>query len=915
MTTGLRIASHLTLAAIIGATAIVPLAHGAIERDQQKCIVKFNNAATKVAAVQGKEHVKCVKFAGKGKLPPPQTADQCLVADAKQKVAKARGKTDATYLARCADNLPAFGIAAGASAATTANDAAVAYARAMLDDLFGNLLTPAIIDCGADKIGCKCQQAVTKSYDKLAATAVKLFLRCKKNALKEGTQPLPSGAMSSADLELCVTDAGTAGSIAEDGKEKIAKAIAKLGRGIEKKCAAVDSEAVFPGLCRGLAGAALRDCVARRVECRVCQTLNVVDDLAIDCDLLDDGASNGSCDVVIAQETIDLASPAEPADTPGSPGVSVSNPDLITQFGGSAFSLNHARYTRFHDGHVGSTPDSILILIPGFEGGSNSFKLLAENLIVRAAATYGHVVEVWAYDRRSNQLEDTEGLEIAESFLDPQVALDWLYGDALAIPLHPELAAGPNRRAVFHNVSDDVPFIANWTSLVFSRDIDTIVEEALSVTDNVFLGGHSAGTGFMARYAATDFDLSGGGPAQPGYAKLKGMVLLEGGGGSLTAAPSADTLDRIEDKFDGGLFGAVRDQAPRCADGVTACTIANEAVDCAGIGHARCTEPTFAYSIVPGLLNPQVLAAGEVIAIQAATDPNTGQAILRVDQGGPGNNALAVVPELNILSIFLPNATALGSLGSFIDDDGTIAGFAFFVATSVGSTGPVVGGLTTWRDISQPQPLAATPFNGPAPTSLPAGVWGQEVEVTRFDRMVTTFYEGESNFTDWYYPSSGLGVTSVSGVCDIGGTNTCSVGNVGAPCTANGQCSQSLGLNSSALSTGRGRRDIENMTQAAAVDIPVIAFGGSNGLTPVPGNFTTYAQTLAPCSAPSCDGTPRVVAATLPNPAFPTFGGAAGGFEAYITEGIAHVDILTAEDNALTDVLAPLAAFLERNSN
>jgi len=905
----LACAVSLTLLGLAQAT------HAAIDGDQQNCIVKLAKNSAKVAAAQGKDATNCVKSAGKETLPPMQTAEQCLTADAKAKVAKAVAKTAADFTKHCTTNPPTFGIPAGSAAAASA--AAAAFSRALVHDLFGNLLgVPAPLDtCANDPDACKCQQAVAKRADKLATTAVKLFVKCAQNSLKEGKEPIIAGAMTAAELEACVDDAGTLGSIAEDGKQKIAKGVAKLAGDIEKKCSAVDSVIAFPGVCSGLEGAALANCIARRAQCRVCQTTNAANGLAVDCDLFDDGAANGSCDVVVAQETENIPSPAEPADTPGSPGVVVTNPGLITQFGGSGFSLNNARYTRFHDGVASSTPDSILILIPGFEGGSNSFKLLAENLIVRAAATYGHVVEVWAYDRRSNQLEDSEGLEIAESLLDAQVGLDWLWGDDLGLPLHPALASGPNRRAVMHNVSTDVPFIANWTSLVFSRDIDAIVQEALAITDNVFLGGHSAGTGYTARYAATDFDLSGGGPAQPGYAKLKGLVLLEGGGGSNAAAPSADTLDRIEDKFDGGLFGAVRDQAPRCADGVTPCTIATEAVDCAGIGHARCTEPTFAYSIVPGLLNPHVLAAGDVIAIQAATDPNTGQAIVRVDQGSPGNNALAIVPELNILSIFLPNATALGSLGSFIDDDGTIAGFAFFVATSVGSTGPVVGGLTTWRDITQAQAPAATPFNGPAPTTLPATVWGQEREVTRFDRMITTFFEGESNFTDWYYPSSGLSVTNVAGVCDIGGTDTCVVGNVGAPCTANGQCSQSLGLDSSALSVGRGRRDIDNMTQAANVDIPVIAFGGSNGLAPAKGNFTTYAQTLAPCTAPSCDGTPRVVNATLPSQAFPTFGDAAGGFEAYITEGIAHVDILTAEDNALTNVLAPLAAFLERNSD
>jgi hypothetical protein len=142
---------------------------------------------------------------------------------------------------------------------------------------------------------------------------------------------------------------------------------------------------------------------------------------------------------------------------------------------------------------------------------------------------------------------------------------------------------------------------------------------------------------------------------------------------------------------------------------------------------------------------------------------------------------------------------------------------------------------------------------------------------------------------------------------------------VGAACSggsqvaANAQCTQSIPLDSAVLSVVRGRRDIENLTQAAAVNVPVIAFGGSNGLTPVPASYLAFAQSIGTCTAPSCDGTLRVVDASNPNPAFPTFGDVNGGYEVHISEGYAHVDIVTAEDDADNDVIAPLIAFIARN--
>jgi len=670
--------------------------------------------------------------------------------------------------------------------------------------------------------------------------------------------------------------------------------------------------------CDGTADAACPgQCVAGCV-CAVCGN-GVAQPPVEQCDGLSGtcpGLCSGSCtcpDVV--STTTDIASAAQPPNTPGSAGVIVTNPKLITQFGSGSFGLNNARYTRFRWDVPALTPDAILVTVPGFEGGANDFKILAENLLPRALMNHGLILEVWGIDRRTNQLEDAAGLEISESLNGADVGLDWLFGGELGLTLHPALVAGPNRRAVFYNTQDDIPFLANWTNLVFSRDIDAVVAaaDATVVNHNVFLGGHSAGTGFAARYAATDLNLTGVGPADPGYSGLRGLVLLEGAGGSTGGTPlTGDSLDRIEAKFDGGLFGAVRDSAPRCVDGVTPCTIGTEAVDCAAFANLKCTLPTTSYAVIPGLLNARILAAVEPVAIQGMTDPDSGQIILQVDQGAPGNNAVDVVPDLAPLG-GLPQATVTGGLGTFVDDDGIIAGFATFVATSVGAPGAVVGGLQTWLDITEgPLPSAALPNNGPPPTALPAGRWGQEKEVTRFERFLTTFFVGGSNFTDWYYPNAGPSTTSVTGVCTA---SLCTVGNVGAGCTSNAQCSQSISLDSTALSVGRGRRDIENLTQAASINIPVIAFGGSNGLAPVPGVFTAFGQSIGLCTVPSCNGsTVRVPNASAPNPAFPTFGEVNGGFEVHISEGFAHVDVLTAEDTADNNVLAPLAAFLARNT-
>jgi pimeloyl-ACP methyl ester carboxylesterase len=522
----------------------------------------------------------------------------------------------------------------------------------------------------------------------------------------------------------------------------------------------------------------------------------------------------------------------------------------------------------------------ILVLVPGFISGAAFFSRLAEILLRRAKTENSLALEVWAVDRRANQLEDTVGLELAVDLGDPDVGLDFLFGEQLGLPLSEPLVDGPNRRIVFYNNDSDMPFLAQWTPLVHSRDIDVIVESARvsANNSNVFLGGHSAGTGFIARYAATDFNFSGE-EADPGYRKLRGLILMEGGGeANADTPPDQATLDLIEARFDGGLFAAVRDQAGRCSDGLTACTVETQALACAALSNTQCVEPTPAYADVAGLLPPQVSASSVLTSLDGTLNEDGVLSILQQEQNGePGNSAMEKVPELEIVKSLLGDAPSSSRflIGQFLDDDGLVASIARFFGTSLG--GP-------------DSPPEAFGDNGPAPESLEdVGRWGLEVEPT--DLLITTLPQsitGQTNLTEWYYPSSGLGVVA------------------------------ELGLDTSALSAppprGRGRTDIDNRTQGGSIDIPVIAFGGSNGLTPTPASWLEFARAIAPCAAPACDGvTGRLVDAQNPSPAFPTYGEISGGFEVYIAEGYAHADVASAEDDETNNVIAPLLAFVVRH--
>ncbi|GIW41551.1 MAG: hypothetical protein KatS3mg076_2128 [Candidatus Binatia bacterium] len=592
-------------------------------------------------------------------------------------------------------------------------------------------------------------------------------------------------------------------------------------------------------------------------------------------------------------ETISLPSRARPPHVPdGSPErAPAEGSTLAEQFGTTLFDLNVALATRYFLRDAGP-PSVVLVLVPGFAGGAGSFRILAENLLVRARDLGVPGLEVWAFDRRSNLLEDTAGAELAEELRDPFLSLDWFFGEWLGLPRSPALA----RRAVFHE-GEDLAFLAEYTSHTLVRDIDAVVEFARALPSRpfVFLGGHSLGTAFAAKYAATDFDPGTG--TEPGYAKLAGLVLLEGGGGGTGPEPDDDALDLVIAKADGGLYHAVRAGEPRCVDGTPCAT--DE--DCASVPlppgalRNRCVAPTEAFlgaGSGPLSINPKIQAAGRVVALQAQVAPDELALVQRRFEAG---SAVLRVPGLGALGL-LPPASPEAGLGFFLDDDFSPipafrASFGFSNDGPNSETGGFLfplpafdGTFRKWIGIHESLPPEALPDNGPLAAA--DRVWGKEKEVTDLGRLLAAFTDGELDFGDWYFPSSGLSVTRELDLA-AGFAN----------------------LDTRALSERRGRPDIENLTLAGEIDIPVLCVGASNGLVPSGAGFRNLASALGPCRAEGCDGTPRLV---RDDPLRPEFGGRAGGFEVVLAEGFAHVDVLTAEDGPDNPVVGAILDFVLR---
>jgi hypothetical protein len=280
----MSIRNRILTAVATGSALLLVGASGALAQQtsaQQKCLNLLNKGGRLVAKAQGKENTACIKAAGKGTL--AGLPSSCLVADSNGKVQKKEDKTIADDGSFCGTP-PSFGYTGGAAV----NAAAILAERDLVGDVFGDL-DSAVISCATSKAGCLCQQKVSGSIEKLAAVKILEFVKCKKTVLK-------AGANSAASLQDCVSNASTAGSIAADTKGKIQKAIDGLAATIVKSCDMPGVTAgAFPGACTGQTGGALGACIDRQVECRVCQMINEMDGLFVNCDQFDDGLVNGTC--------------------------------------------------------------------------------------------------------------------------------------------------------------------------------------------------------------------------------------------------------------------------------------------------------------------------------------------------------------------------------------------------------------------------------------------------------------------------------------------------------------------------------------------------------------------------------------------------------------------------------------------
>jgi hypothetical protein len=253
-----------------------------LTKAQQTCVNEMNKSGERVNKAQLRDNEKCLMDFQGNKL-GEQTFDECTTADRRNKVEAAQESTVVREGKKCdpLDELPRFAYTGSAMVNATAVDGGLA----LLHKVFGG---PPVSDIflakrADNKDTAKCQFEMLKRTDKVENTVLKEINKAKKRALQDPTvndTPMLEDALWSVF----------------DSNAKITKAQDALVKGVDKKCAAVETSFffVFPG-CGSANLNEVEDCANAAARCEACLKINAFDDLSMNCDLADDDSTNGSC--------------------------------------------------------------------------------------------------------------------------------------------------------------------------------------------------------------------------------------------------------------------------------------------------------------------------------------------------------------------------------------------------------------------------------------------------------------------------------------------------------------------------------------------------------------------------------------------------------------------------------------------
>ena len=184
---------------------------------------------------------------------------------------------------------------------------------------------------------------------------------------------------------------------------------------------------------------------------------------------------------------------------------------------------------------------NVLVLNPGTSAGAAYFKPLAEEVVSETDGRW----QVWAVERRENQLEDHSLLDGAKlGIATPQQVFDYYLG----------WLVDPSVTTHFELIGDSsVAFARGWGMNVQVEDLHRVVQAARKGGRRVVLGGHSLGGSITTAYATWDFH------GRPAARDVSGLVYIDGASNPTPITPeqARESLQALQDDSPWLAFGGI----------------------------------------------------------------------------------------------------------------------------------------------------------------------------------------------------------------------------------------------------------------------------------------------------------------------------------------------------------------------
>jgi len=195
--------------------------------------------------------------------------------------------------------------------------------------------------------------------------------------------------------------------------------------------------------------------------------------------------------------------------------------------------LNYIPYMRYavNDGRASAAADEVLVCLSGLHAANGGFDYYAKELVSKSFKDKGKHVEVWALDRRINNMEDLTGLNEAERLgqlaaqtKDPSYLLqaadtiDGYYYKGWSVN-------GKTFQGFYTNQS--APWLSEFGLRVAMEDIYTSITTVFPNQNDrkkkVYVAGDSLGAVMSADFACWDFDGNAATTADIGYNNIAGV--------------------------------------------------------------------------------------------------------------------------------------------------------------------------------------------------------------------------------------------------------------------------------------------------------------------------------------------------------------------------------------------------------